>query len=389
MSYETEVTDISPYYMDWKEGDLKTSNSFTKFLGNIAPLYEPNSDIYIKIDFVSIKAGFYQSVRIGENDTFIVYYDDTPHTLTLPEGNYSASWLSTQVTSQLDTLSLDATITYSIHTNKITITNGAVKEFVILATSKAKSVLGIGDDDVTFEMSTDTTMPYVYDLNDINQVEIRSNLIFNDAYTSKDAGYADILLRVPVKYVGGIITWENKSNRLSPLRGGLSTIYFAMYTIDGDPLNNNGLDWTVHFSRIKKYRRRIYNYGYLQLGKEKTRKSWEKFYQESGKSRKLREKDLPQSKEGSKSSLGQGGEVGSQGGTRHRQVRLETSGQAGGHDREKGSIREVHSTGDRIGSGARSDGGSARSGESSRRDTEDVEKVTGEVTKPKTTSKGL
>ena len=301
-------------------------------------------------------------MRNSENDLLYVKYDDTIYTLTLPEGNKSISTLSSELSTQLDTLELGVNVAYSTSTNKITLTNGAVKEFEILATSTAGAVIGIGTSDVTFPMSTATTLPNVYDLNDINQVEIRSNLIFNEAYSSKDSGYADILQRVPVKYVGGLITWENRSNRIFPLRGGLSKVYMAMYTIDGDALSNNGLDWTVHFSRIKKYRRRIYNYGNSKLATETIRQAWKSLYAKNKASAELRKEGLQRSEGHSKRVLGRGGEDRPQRSGQGRGLRPEAHRQ-GKQDYRTLARSEIHSDRGSYLAGAKHDQLGARSGE--------------------------
>ena len=155
------------------------------------------------------------------------------HTLTVPEGNYSANAICSVLTS----LSSDLTFTFSTVTNKITVT---CNTSILILSGSINYYLGFDGN----ETGTNITAQRVVSMGGVNQVKVYSNLIVNNV---DNTGINQLLCtincsNIPTSY----LIYTDNSNTENIVKNSEISIIDISLTDENDiPLHLNGADFQL------------------------------------------------------------------------------------------------------------------------------------------------
>ncbi len=212
------------------------------------------SGTYLLTSF-SMSNNLYNVVS-GENDKVYVEHSvDGNNTLTLSEGQYSSSTLLTELTTQLDSISLVSyTITHSATTGKYTITpSSGTFGFKFSTNTTATSRYLLGKDEVDDALGSSQISDNPIDLKLHDNIAI-SILQDNSTHGTLPSG-KEFSVLIPLDSsvdFGDVIHYKNNLNyqQFFSFSSSVNILDIELYAGDGDYLPINGTEW--RFS-IKKY----------------------------------------------------------------------------------------------------------------------------------------
>ena len=86
-------------------------------------------------------------------------------------------------------------------------------------------------------------------------VQIHSNIAQRNNYSSSISNVSDIMISLPIKWLSGVLIYENRNGIYTDLTTSLSHLEFRLTDQNNRILNNNGVGWSV-IIRIKRVSRR-------------------------------------------------------------------------------------------------------------------------------------
>ena len=239
MSIFTETKLIN---LNSKDAILNNSTYLSNVYFNLSGILKDEEDIiekYISIQNAQIPFSFY-NINVY-NNVLKIQIVSTQYTLTLTKGNYNASSLIIELTTQLTNNSLnDFTITVSPITGILTFTKATGSFSILYSGSTIYNVLGFVSNTNYNSVSQKINAPYPLNLLGTLRLRICS---FELATTNID--YTLITLPIEVGNFG-LIQYTNVSNIKSILTSP-SIDGFDILIIDdnNNPINFNNINWTM------------------------------------------------------------------------------------------------------------------------------------------------
>lgn len=225
-----------------KDAILNNSTFLSNVFFNYTGILKDEEDIvekYISIQNAQIPFSFY-NINVY-NNILKIQIIATQYTLTLTKGNYNATSLITEITTQLANNSItDITITISPITGILTFTKSTSSFSIISSGSTIYNVLGFVPGSNYNSVTQKIVAPYPLNLLGTLRLRICS---FELATTNLD--YTLITLPIEVGNFG-LIQYTNISNIKSKLTNS-SVDGFDILIIDdnNNPINFNNINWTM------------------------------------------------------------------------------------------------------------------------------------------------
>lgn len=241
-------------FLNAKFADINTSDSNkTFFLKN--PIYSKRPDVKLLLALTefTLPNSIY-NVRTGVNDKFIFTLDNgSPVTITVPEGNYSATRFCSDVSTLLGS---GKTLSYNSLTNKITFAIPSASSMSIETGSS--NTIGIKNESVAVNTNT-LTLPFMCDFSGTNTIFVKTSLGLENRNTKGDLSHTVAHIPVTVGPLGIISLDSKEPTFLAIADKDISKIGIILEDESGAELQLNGLDsWslqlTVHheFSKIER-----------------------------------------------------------------------------------------------------------------------------------------
>jgi hypothetical protein len=188
------------------------------------------------------------NIETGKNDVLDYDFNGVAKSITIPQGNYTASTLI----NQLNALQTDIVFTFSNFNYKISATS-AVNTF-LKDSSTIKNVIGLTS---TTTPSTSYTLQNPVDLIRTNFIHIASNLASLDSlYSSKRKSYS-VIASVPLLYPFGFVnnfseTLDSPDESIKKSNVNISDIDITFLDDNFNPLDLNGGKYFISFSVWKR-----------------------------------------------------------------------------------------------------------------------------------------
>ena len=221
MSYVLETNTPPPVviHLDSRKGQQLQTGLTTNFLYTLKePLLVPDHmSLLLSLHTATIPYSFY-NVRDGVNNIIAFYVAGISQTLTLADGNYSASTILNLMKNHLEAFgNIDtANISYSRESLKFifTYTGSANSLLIRFSETSASDLIGITGDIILTAGQTASSQNAV-DLNDaIHGLYVRQNLATKGTLDTNEGTFSNILARIPINTnAGGIIFHMPSSNQ--------------------------------------------------------------------------------------------------------------------------------------------------------------------------------
>ena len=193
-----------------------------------------------------IPHGFY-NVN-ATNNIFSYVFTTGTETFEIPKGNYNISTLIQVILSLIDNT---FNITYDSRTNKVTIVNSS-KTFYFSSLNTCDELIGL-DTNVSQSPVLSWTSNIGINLFTIRTLNISSdNFILNNINTAQP-NKASIITIIPITTnAGGIINYSNTQGITSLVHeiDNINNLHVKLLDQDGDPLDLNGLHWSINLLLI-------------------------------------------------------------------------------------------------------------------------------------------
>lgn len=210
---------------------------------------------FARIENVHIPTSFY---NINDNNNTLIIEEDNGATqvnnsITLTNGNYSATEIITEIESLLDAntnQTNDFTLTFSDITGKISMVfTGGSTQVKILSPSNGSTlndILGFyidGTED-TIAASVTYTGPNHVNLQAINEIQIRTSISSDNYYNSEGKEKIGLILSIDEQR-GSFIKFINDQGFRSKLASysSISQLRFKLQDSDGNLIDLNGREW--------------------------------------------------------------------------------------------------------------------------------------------------
>lgn len=175
------------------------------------------------------------------------FYDSVLRIVTIPQGNYTLSTISTELQTLMNAISSGYTVTYSYITSNITIANAT--SFIVKGTGTANNYLGFANTDTA--SATSISGVNVANLSGPNYLLLKSNaLTASKNYSligSNSTSFKNVLYKIQlVNGPGGMnilsdgIFTINYGNTVT-----ISTIDLLVTDSSNNQINLNGLDFSL------------------------------------------------------------------------------------------------------------------------------------------------
>jgi hypothetical protein len=203
-----------------------------------------------------IPCGFHHTIRAGVNSDLKIEKNSVVHTITLPEGDYTMSVLTSTLTSMISSaLGITCTVTYDETSKLLTFANdGTAQIYLLYDESSCKKVIGLTA--TTFiDLNSSQTLSDVPNLNTTSMIYVHSNLALQNNYSSATSSSSDILIAIPLKWLSGIAVYTSPGTYFE-LPYSMNSLYFKLTDQNNNILDNNGLDWSISISTILTSKKR-------------------------------------------------------------------------------------------------------------------------------------
>ena len=238
------------------DADDVINGGFVKLLNHFSFDVSYFSHLYWSVLSIVLPCGFYQSIRGDVNDKLVCTIGETTYIITLTAGDYTMTRLLNHLQTAINSaLSITTTVTFDNTTKLISIANDNVNAFIITTDSTCEEIIGLATTDLSFPKSETTTFPNVPNLNNVSMVQIHSNIAQRNNYSSSISNVSDIMISLPIKWLSGVLIYENRNGIYTDLTTSLSHLEFRLTDQNNRILNNNGVGWSV-IIRIKRVTRR-------------------------------------------------------------------------------------------------------------------------------------
>ena len=196
----------------------------------------------VSLSSASIPYSFY-NIREGVNDR--LYYEDT--FVTIPEGNYNATTLGTEITKALSSASISISMEIQYHRTRQKYKFKCTSHTLTLKFPENSLMFEIGFDssDTLLTIGDWKEAPNVADLNgSVHAIYIRTNLATRSVMESQTGGVSDILAKIDINSdPGGVITLEPQQVSHEALihTAGVKSVEIRITDERNRLLNLNGL----------------------------------------------------------------------------------------------------------------------------------------------------
>lgn len=246
--------DYYEYELDSKDALLSNSGNSSKYDWPMFEMVRPLDNIVgLKIVECQIPFSFY--TINSENNTFKVMVNSIEYVITIPEGNYSASTLTTTLLGLLTTTEPTFTVTFDSITGKFTFSCVPAFYFTFSATS-VYTFLGFNIGQTT--TGTILTSTNVAEITGPNYLYINSDslgsliqLYLPSGSSIVEGGVGPEIAKVPIETnPNGVIFWQDPVpqhffNLHNLLQLKSIDLYLTLGTSTSKPLKLNGLGFSV------------------------------------------------------------------------------------------------------------------------------------------------
>lgn len=199
-------------------------------------------EIQVSIANAQIPYSFY-NINVY-NNVLTIDYNGTPYTLTLTRGNYNATNLITEITTQFLNAGITVIITISSITGTIQITVSSGILILLSSGSTIYKVLGL-------EIGTNYTAPFtaLYPLNLLGTLRLRicSYELVTYNLDSSNMTSLNCLASIPIEAsTFGVILYDNITNIKTRLNNPqLDGFDILILDDDSNPVNFNNVPWCI------------------------------------------------------------------------------------------------------------------------------------------------
>ena len=194
----------------------------------------------VSLSSASIPYSFY-NIREGVNDR--LYYEDT--FVTIPEGNYNATTLGTEIQSALSSAGISMEIQYHRTRQKYKFKCTSHTLTLKFPENSLMFEIGFDSSDTLLTQTEWKEAPNVADLNgSVHAIYIRTNLATRSVMESQTGGVSDILAKIDINTdPGGVITLEPQQVSHEALihTAGVKSVEIRITDERNRLLNLNGL----------------------------------------------------------------------------------------------------------------------------------------------------
>ena len=194
----------------------------------------------VSLSSASIPYSFY-NIRAGVNNR--LYYEDT--FVTIPEGNYNATTLGTEIQSALSTAGISMEIQYHRTRQKYKFKCTSHTLTLKFPENSLMFEIGFDSSDTLLNQGDWYEAPNVADLNgSVHAIYIRTNLATRSVMESQTGGVSDILAKIDINTdPGGVITLEPQQVSHEALihTAGVKSVEIRITDERNRLLNLNGL----------------------------------------------------------------------------------------------------------------------------------------------------
>jgi hypothetical protein len=259
-----------------------TNTDFNIVLQQVITKTAKNSLFYVMVHGITVPFSFYQLSSDINNLRVEISGEAAPFTITLTPGNYTVISVLQQLSSKLTALcqSLPVPFTpvfnfqYSQTTGRMTLqsTSPALKTFTL--GFSANRTLGIFfgfDGDATFSTATTATSTQIAVANPVTQLFLRSPSFQqnnNREWLVEQDTFCDIIYRVPISTNAGTYIQVSVDGEEIPISNDTFSIINLYLTtnLSYNPIDLQGLPFTVHYTIIEKVRTPFVPIGFDLLG---------------------------------------------------------------------------------------------------------------------------
>jgi len=201
-----------------------------------------NVDKNISVESLAIPYSYY--VVNGNNNTLLAGPTGVD-TITLTQGNYTGSELSTELQTQLNAVLVPTyTVSFDSNSGKFTYSTGDASEFQIITDTQNYKYLGFDKSSTNSSSSGSLTSSNVIDVSGSQYIEVRTDLPIHSENNSNLN--RDVLLRVyPNSEVFSTIFYQNNNAQVHFTSDKIQRVRFTLFDEFDNQMDLNGLNWSL------------------------------------------------------------------------------------------------------------------------------------------------